>query len=219
VQAVDFVSEDPAYAGTMAMTWEVTATDEGTRVDMRADDVPSGISAEDHAAGMASSLANLDAYVQQGSEEDVTWSDVAGPDLDVATLYDVLVLRSSVFVVEQNCAYQDLDGRDLLEGTRHLIGRQHGIAAYARILAPGGEHRTPRIGRVIVSGRTRGLQLGRRLMERALASCAEHWPGHPVELGAQAHLAGFYGSLGFVAMGEPYDEDGIAHVWMRREVG
>ncbi len=59
VQAVDFVSDDPAYAGTMTMTWEVTATDDGTRVDFRADDVPSGISAEDHAAGLASSLANL----------------------------------------------------------------------------------------------------------------------------------------------------------------
>ena len=57
VQAVDFVSDDPAYAGTMTMTWEVTAVDAGTRVDIRADDVPDGISAEDHAAGLASSLA------------------------------------------------------------------------------------------------------------------------------------------------------------------
>ena len=74
VQAVDFVSEDPEFAGTMTMTWEVSATDEGTRVDIRADDVPVGISAEDHAVGLASSLANLDAYVQQGTEDDVTWS-------------------------------------------------------------------------------------------------------------------------------------------------
>jgi ElaA protein len=84
------------------------------------------------------------------------------------------------------------------------------------VLAPDAGHPTPRIGRVLVSGRTRGRQLGRRLMERALASCEEHWPGEPVELGAQAHLAGFYGSLGFAAVGEPYDEDGILHVWMRR---
>ena len=67
VQAVDFVSDDPAYAGTMTMTWEVTGTNEGTRVDMRADDVPAGISAEDHAAGMASSLANLAAHVERTS--------------------------------------------------------------------------------------------------------------------------------------------------------
>jgi uncharacterized protein YndB with AHSA1/START domain len=65
MQAVDFVSDDPAYAGTMTMTWEVTAVDAGTRVDIRADDVPAGIVAEDHAAGLASSLANLATYVEQ----------------------------------------------------------------------------------------------------------------------------------------------------------
>ena len=63
VQAVDFVADDPAFAGTMTMTWELTAVDAGTRVDIRADDVPAGISAEDHAAGIASSLANLAAYL------------------------------------------------------------------------------------------------------------------------------------------------------------
>jgi hypothetical protein len=65
VQAVDFVSDDPAYAGTMTMTWEVTAVDAGTRVDIRADDVPDGISPDDHAAGLSSSLAKLRAYVEQ----------------------------------------------------------------------------------------------------------------------------------------------------------
>ena len=65
IQAVDFFSDDPAYAGTMTMTWEVTAVDVGTRVDIVAEDVPDGISAEDHAAGLASSLANLAAYVEQ----------------------------------------------------------------------------------------------------------------------------------------------------------
>ena len=65
VQAVDFVSDDPAYAGTMTMTWEITAVDGGTRVDIVAADVPDGISAEDHAAGLASSLANLATYVEQ----------------------------------------------------------------------------------------------------------------------------------------------------------
>ena len=65
VQAVDFVSDDPAYVGTMIMTWEVTAAGAGTRVDIVAEDVPDGISAEDHAAGLASSLRNLAAYVEQ----------------------------------------------------------------------------------------------------------------------------------------------------------
>jgi hypothetical protein len=65
VQAVDFVSDDLVYAGTMTMTWEVTAVDAGARVEIRADDVPDGISAEDHAAGLASSLANLAAYLER----------------------------------------------------------------------------------------------------------------------------------------------------------
>ncbi len=65
VQAVDFVSDDPAFAGTMTMTWAVTAVEAGTRVDIVAEDVPDGISAEDHAAGLSSSLANLAAYVEQ----------------------------------------------------------------------------------------------------------------------------------------------------------
>jgi uncharacterized protein YndB with AHSA1/START domain len=65
VQAVDFVSDDPANAGTMTMTWELTPIDTGTRVDIRADDVPAGISAEDHAAGLASSLANLASFLER----------------------------------------------------------------------------------------------------------------------------------------------------------
>ena len=65
MQAVDFVSDDPAYAGAMIMTWEVTAADAGTRVNIVAEDVPDGISAEDHAAGLASSLTNLAAYLEQ----------------------------------------------------------------------------------------------------------------------------------------------------------
>jgi len=65
VQAVNFVSDDPDYAGTMTMTWTLTASEDGTRVDIRADDVPAGISAEDHAAGLASSLANLAAHVER----------------------------------------------------------------------------------------------------------------------------------------------------------
>ncbi|MEU4426809.1 SRPBCC family protein [Actinoplanes sp. NPDC024001] len=65
VQAVNFVSEDPAQAGTMTMTWELTAVQDGTRVEFRADDVPAGISAEDHAVGLASSLANLAEYLQR----------------------------------------------------------------------------------------------------------------------------------------------------------
>jgi ElaA protein len=72
----------------------------------------------------------------------VAWSDIASGSLDARTLYSVLTLRSAVFVVEQECAYQDPDGLDLLDGTRHLIGMSggNGIAAYARVLAPDANH-------------------------------------------------------------------------------
>ncbi|MEO5651488.1 MAG: GNAT family N-acetyltransferase, partial [Marmoricola sp.] len=81
------------------------------------------------------------------------------------------------------------------------------------------DHPTPRIGRVLVAQHARGQQLGRRLMQRALTTCEQQWPGVAVELGAQAHLIEFYASLGFDAVGEPYDEDGILHVWMRKPPG
>lgn len=151
---------------------------------------------------------------------DLTWSLLDAGAIDTSSLYDVLALRSAVFVVEQQCAYLDLDGLDLLEGTVHVTGRMHegpgGIAAYARVLPPDERFPAPRIGRVIVSGEMRGQQLGRELVRRSLDCCEGGWPGLPVELGAQAHLAGFYASLGFVEVSAPYDEDGIEHVWMRR---
>ena len=159
---------------------------------------------------------------------DLTWTELAATELDAGTLQEVLRLRSEVFVVEQECAYQDVDGLDLLSGTRHLIGRRAAgngasdgeptepIAAYARVLAPDDTHASPRIGRVLVASSARGQQLARRLMERALTVCEQQWPGAAVELGAQAHLTEFYASLGFEQVGAPYDEDGILHVWMRR---
>ena len=146
---------------------------------------------------------------------DLTWHDLGAADLTVAELYDVLALRNRVFVVEQECAYQDLDGRDLVDGTRHLVARDgSGVVGYARLLAPydGGP---ARIGRVIITAEARGQRLGRRLMERALAACAEHWPGAGVEVSAQAHLQEFYAGLGFTATSEVYDEDGIPHLDMR----
>ena len=142
---------------------------------------------------------------------DLTWHDLHHTDLTVADLHDVLALRNRVFVVEQECAYQDVDGLDLVRDTRHLLARGSGaIVGYARLLAPY-DGRPARIGRVIVTAEARGQRLGVRLMERALASCAEHWPGTGVDLSAQAHLVEFYASLGFVVTGEVYDEDGIPH--------
>jgi len=148
-----------------------------------------------------------------------SWTDAVLTELDVATAYAVLALRSQVFVVEQECAYLDPDGADLDPGTRHLLARTDDgrVAAYARLLAPDDQHAAPRIGRVVVAPRSHGAQLGRDLMAQALAACERHWPGEPVELGGQAHLVGFYRSLGFVPVGEEYVEDGIPHRWMRRD--
>ena len=144
------------------------------------------------------------------------WSEVAGPDLSAGALHEILRLRNQVFVVEQECAYQDVDGRDLLPDTRHLTARLDGApVAYARLLGP--DPGLVRIGRVIVSSSVRGRRLGHELMTRAVAACEDHWPGIPLGLAAQAHLERFYSTHGFVALAEPYDEDGIPHVDMLRQ--
>ena len=146
---------------------------------------------------------------------ELTWHDLHQRELSARVLYDVLALRNRVFVVEQQCAYLDLDGLDLAGDNRHLLARsEEHVVGYARLLAP--EAAGPaRIGRVIIGEQARGRQLGRRLMEHALSSCRRHWPRHQVELAAQAHLQDFYASLGFVAVGAVYDEDGIPHRDMR----
>ncbi|NDL64744.1 GNAT family N-acetyltransferase [Acerihabitans arboris] len=140
------------------------------------------------------------------------WYDWHHRELTTQRLYDILALRNAVFIIEQNCLYQDVDGRDLVGDNRHVAGYLDGeLIAYARILA-GGDQLA--IGRVIVSTNARGANLGRQLMERALAACAAHWPGRTIHLSAQAHLQAFYGRLGFSAVTEVYDEDGIPHIGM-----
>jgi ElaA protein len=132
-------------------------------------------------------------------------------DLNARTLHDLVRLRIDVFVVEQECAYPELDGRDIEPGTRHLWLEQDGTpVAYLRILAdPGG---VERIGRVVVAKQARGDGHASRLMTEALTVV-----GHrPCVLEAQAHLAGFYGRYGFAVTGPEYVEDGIPHLPMRR---
>jgi ElaA protein len=140
----------------------------------------------------------------------VTLHVAAFGELSAATLYDLLSLRMRVFIVEQRCPYQDLDGRDTEPGTRHVWRTEDGSpAAYLRILAePDG---TDRIGRVCVAPDARGTGLARRLMLDAL----ELTGPHPVVLDAQSYLAGFYERLGFTASGPEFVEDGIRHTPMR----
>jgi ElaA protein len=144
----------------------------------------------------------------------LVWTDAHHSELTASVLHDILELRNRVFVVEQKCCYQDIDGLDLTHDTRHLFAAQNDqLVAYARLVAPD-DAGSVRIGRVIVSASLRGQRLGHELMTRALSACASHWPGAPVTLAAQAHLMDFYVGLGFVAVSEPYEEDGIPHVDM-----
>lgn len=144
-------------------------------------------------------------------DADLLVCDATAADLDPVLLYRILALRSAVFVVEQDCAYLDLDGRDLEPGARQLwIERDGAVLATLRLLDdPGGVRR---IGRVATAPDARGLGLAARLMTRAL----ELADGAAVVLGAQAHLHDWYARFGFVQDGEQYLEDGIAHVPMRR---
>ena len=137
--------------------------------------------------------------------------------LDPYRLYALLRLRVDVFVVEQTCAYPELDGRDHAVGVRHLLGERRGqLLAAARLLPPGLSFDTPAIGRVVIAGSARGLGLAHLLMQTSIAQCEQLWPGQDQSLGAQAHLQGFYAAHGFVVCSEPYLEDGIPHIDMRR---
>jgi ElaA protein len=136
--------------------------------------------------------------------------------LSGADVYAVLALRQRVFVVEQHCAYLDADGLDA--AAEHLLMRDGpALVAYLRVLAPGVRFDTFSIGRVIVSPERRGEQLGRRVMEAGIARVTEARGSVALSLAAQAHLERFYASLGFVRTSDPYDEDGIPHIDMRRE--
>ena len=133
-------------------------------------------------------------------------------ELDAATLYALLRLRVDVFVVEQACAYPELDGRDTEPGTRHLWLTAAGVTTgYLRLLDdPDG---VVRIGRVVVAPSARGAGVAGRLMAAALAEAGER----PAVLDAQAHLVRLYERHGFAVTGPEYLEDGIPHVPMRRE--
>jgi ElaA protein len=134
-------------------------------------------------------------------------------DLDAATAYAVWRLRQEVFVVEQQCPYPDLDGRDPEPGTRHvLLEEDDALLGYARVLDDVLHGRGVwRIGRVVLAPAARGRGLADPVMEEALAAC----PGRDVVLDAQAPLRGWYASFGFEVSGPEFLEDGIPHVPMR----
>ena len=144
------------------------------------------------------------------------WRFARLDELTAREVHDILQARSAVFVVEQACVFQDVDGAD--PGCWHLFARRGGELAASCRLAPAGlKVREPSIGRVVTTAAARGTGMGRALMEEALRRAQALWPGSAVRIGAQLHLEKFYGSLGFARDSEPYDEDGIPHIEMLRQ--
>jgi len=145
--------------------------------------------------------------------QDVQWRCLEFGSLSGELLYAVLQLRTAVFVMEQNCAYQDMDGNDqaALHVTGHLDAK---LVCYARILPPGLKYSGASIGRVITAMKFRGGGYGRQLMGVAIEYCHQHFSGEAITLSAQQQLEDFYLSMGFVTVSEAYMEDGISHIEM-----
>jgi ElaA protein len=139
-------------------------------------------------------------------------------ELTAVQLHAVFAARVTVFVVEQSCAYQEVDDLDL--EAEHLIG-WHGsqVAAYLRVLAPGVKFPEPSLGRVLTSKQHRGSGLGRELVRRGLAHVDARYPGCGLRISAQLYLERFYRTFGFEPVSEPYPDDGILHIDMLRVTG
>jgi ElaA protein len=143
----------------------------------------------------------------------IDWHFAPFAQLSPREVHDLLRLRAAVFVVEQKCPFQDVDGAD--PECWHLLGRRAGeLIAYCRLVPPGVKFAEPSIGRVVSSAAARRTGSGRELMREAMARADKLWPGKPIRIGAQQYLERFYGSYGFVQASEPYDEDGIMHIEM-----
>ena len=145
----------------------------------------------------------------------LVWKRVAFADLTPHQLYELLQLRTDVFVMEQACAFQDMDGYDHqavhLLGTTSVVGQGERLMAYARLFPAGIKFAEASIGRVITRDTARGAGLGHVLIHEAIASVAALWGVQPIRIGAQSHLTPYYRQHGFVEVGATYQEDGIGH--------
>ncbi len=143
----------------------------------------------------------------------INWVCKPFNELSTDELYAVLRLRSEVFVVEQNCVFLDMDGKD--QKSFHLMGYNNDtLQAYTRLLPPGLAYEEPSIGRVVTSTKARGSGIGRMLMEQSIIECGKLFGNTTIRIGAQLYLKAFYASLGFVPTGGIYPEDGIDHIQM-----
>ena len=137
-------------------------------------------------------------------------------DLTTKELYNLLQLRSEVFVVEQDCVYQDLDGKD--EKALHIIGKKDNkIVAYTRVFKPGDYFTEASIGRVVVSKEERQHKYGYDIMKASIKAVKDYFNETKIKLSAQTYLKQFYNNLGFKEKGEEYLEDGIPHVAMVKQ--
>ena len=135
--------------------------------------------------------------------------------LNTDQLYGLLQLRSEVFVVEQDCVYQDIDGKD--QKALHVLGTVEGnIVAYTRIFKPGDYLEKAAIGRVVVASDFRKRDFGKAIMQASIAAVENYFNTTAIGLSAQTYLLNFYNDLGFSALGETYLEDGIPHIYMER---
>lgn len=129
-------------------------------------------------------------------------------------MYAIIQLRIEVFVVEQNCPFQDLDNKD--QQALHLMGWSDDgrLLAYSRLLAPGIAYEQMSIGRVVTSPSARNMNMGKELMEVSIKKLRELFGPQEIKIGAQLYLSKFYKSFGFVPASQTYLEDGIPHVEM-----
>jgi len=146
----------------------------------------------------------------------MTWILKPFDDLTPKELYKILQLRNEVFIVEQNCPYQDLDNKDLK--AFHLMGTQdQQLVAYSRLLAPGISYSESSIGRVVSSPAARKSGMGKKLMAESILQIRNLFQTDIIRIGAQLYLKNFYESFGFRQEGEPYLEDQIPHIIMLRK--
>jgi ElaA protein len=143
----------------------------------------------------------------------IQWQLKSFEELTPHQLYQLLRLRSDVFVVEQQCIFLDMDNKD--QQCYHLLGwKGELLAASTRLVPPGISYPEMSIGRVVSSPQVRGTGIGRNLMEVSIKACYDLWGSAPIRIGAQCYLEKFYQSLGFEPEGEIYLEDGIPHIEM-----
>ncbi|CAM1372447.1 Protein ElaA [Tenacibaculum litoreum] len=136
-------------------------------------------------------------------------------ELTTSELYELLQLRSEVFVIEQDCVYQDLDGKD--QKALHVIGEKEGeIIAYTRLFNSGEYFDTPSIGRVVVKESERKYGYGHDLIKASIKAIVDNYNETTITISAQTYLQKFYESHGFKQVGEGYLEDGIPHIRMVR---